>query len=414
RACGQDWSMNPETPIDPLSSAVEHAELGLPLRSAARLSSPKRAVERLTRFLTDRQRAYNRGVVDAIRLLRQRDEQLDHRVDLQADDHERTAAGLRSDLTEVRLAMTETETAAGLTSAQVAELARAVLRLETRMAGLDAALADVRTEQATRRGQDRAQESLVALFLREVRRQLPGTPDPAELRALPDPDEELDRALDEALAGSFDAVQDMRSVYLHDVEPLASKGKVLDVAPGRGEWLELLARAAVPAYGVDANRRTVDECRARGLDVVHAGVLQHLASVPDRSLAAITAFHAAERLGFRNVVELVEQASRVLRPGGVLIVEGPNPENLLVGASGVGVHPAAERALHPDALQFVLAARGFAEVEVRRLHPHPAPLEWSPEFDDLAVKPLEPVVERLNDLLFGPRDVAVLGRRVEG
>jgi hypothetical protein len=52
-------------------------------------------------------------------------------------------------------------------------------------------------------------------------------------------------------------------------------------------------------------------------------------------------------------------------------------------------------------------------VEVRRLHPHPAPLEWSPEFDDLTVKPLAPVVERLNDLLFGPRDVAVLGRRVD-
>ena len=405
--------MTPEMPIDPLSSAVEHAELGLPLRSASRLSSAKRTVERLTRFLTERQRAYNRAVVDAIRLLRDSNEQLGHRVTLQAEDQEQTAAALRSELTKLRLALGEGETATSLNSGQVAELAGAVLRLERRMTELDAAMADVRTEQGSRRRHDRAQESLVSLFLREVRRQFPAAPDPARLHALPAPDEELDRALHDAFAGSFDEVQDLRTVYLDDVRPLARKGRVLDVAPGRGEWLDLLAREGIPAYGVDANARTVAGCRERGIDVVHAEVLEHLASVPDGSLAAVTAFHVAERLGFPGMVELVEQASRVLAPGGLLVLEGPNPANLLFGASAVRLHPDAGRAVHPEVLQFVLSARGFAEVELRYLHPHPAPLEWSGEFDDLSVKPLEPLVDRLNALLFGPQDVAVVGRRTK-
>ena len=52
--------------------------------------------------------------------------------------------------------------------------------------------------------------------------------------------------------------------------------------------------------------------------------------------------------------------------------------------------------------------RGFADVELRFLHPDPARLEWSPDAQDFTVKPLEPVLERLNEMLFGPRDVAVL------
>lgn len=402
--------MNSKMPIDPLSSAIGHAELGLPVSGT---SLPKRVVERLTRFFVEPQRAYNRGVIDAIRILRADDQQLAHRITVQGEDNDRAAARVRSDFTGLQVELSRGRTEAALTHGQVVELARTVQRLESRMAALDAGLGDLRSEQATRRQRDRSQQSLVALFLREVRRQHPSAPDPAAWRGLPDPDDELDLALEDAFAGSFDDVQARRSGYLSDVEPVSGKGRLLDIRPGRGEWLELLSRARIPAYGVDTNRAAVAACHERGLDVVHADALEHLASVPDGTLAAITGFHVADRLGFRSMVELVDHGIRALRPGGVLLLESPNPTNLLVGASGSRMHPASNRPLHPEVLEFIVSSRGFADVELRYLHPDPVPLEWSPDSHDLTVKPLQPVVERLNDLLFGPRDFALIGRRVE-
>ena len=400
--------MNSEMPIDPLSSAAEHAEIGVPTSGS---SLPKRVVVKLTRFFVDPQRAFNRGIVDAIQLLRHGQDRLAARLTQAQQEHDATAAGLRSELAGLELALADGATGASLTRGQVVELARAVQRIEARLGELDGERAGVRAEQEARRRHDRAQDSLVGLFLREVRRQYPAAPDPGRLRELPDPDHELERALSDAFAGSFDEVQALRRGYLADVHGLSAHGRVLDVGPGRGEWLGVLAQAGVPAYGVDPNPAVVAACREHGLDVVAAGVLEHLASVPDASLAAVTAFHVAERLGFRGLVELVEQAARVLAPGGVLILETPNTANVLVGASAPRSH--LDRPVHPEVLEFVVSARGFADVELRFLHPDPARFELSSEAQDLTMKPLEPVVERLNELLFGPRDVAVVGRRVD-
>ncbi|MGI8809119.1 MAG: hypothetical protein ACR2KK_15015 [Acidimicrobiales bacterium] len=126
--------MSAETPTDPLSSAAKHAELGLPKSAAL----PKRLVERLSRFFLDPQRAYNRGVIDAIRLLRDDDLRLGNRITLQSDDIARLTAALRTDLTRVELELADSRTDAALTRGQVIELAKMVQRLESRMAQLDA------------------------------------------------------------------------------------------------------------------------------------------------------------------------------------------------------------------------------------------------------------------------------------
>ncbi len=131
--------MSAEPPVDPLSSAAEHVDLGL---AGPGGSLPKRVVERLTRFFLEPQRAYNRGVIDAIRLLRDDKEQLGHRIALQGDEIHRLTAGIRSDLTRVQMGLADGQTDAALTRGQVVELARMVQDLETRLAQVDAALAD--------------------------------------------------------------------------------------------------------------------------------------------------------------------------------------------------------------------------------------------------------------------------------
>lgn len=131
--------MSADVPVDPLSSAEEHVDLG---RAAPGGSLPRRVVERVARFFLEPQRAYNRGVIDAIRLLRDDKEQLAHRIALQGDEIQRLTAGIRSDLTRAQIELADGQTDAALTRGQVVELARMVQDLETRLAHVDAALAD--------------------------------------------------------------------------------------------------------------------------------------------------------------------------------------------------------------------------------------------------------------------------------
>jgi broad-specificity NMP kinase len=121
-------------PVDPLAAATAHAELGLPVSTSA---LPKRLVERLTRFLLEPQRAYNRGVIDAIRLLRADNQVLAQRVIDQGYEVERLTAALRADLDRVEVDLVDDRTGAALTGVQLGELAEVVHRLEARIARLD-------------------------------------------------------------------------------------------------------------------------------------------------------------------------------------------------------------------------------------------------------------------------------------
>jgi hypothetical protein len=64
---------------------------------------------------------------------------------------------------------------------------------------------------------------------------------------------------------------------------------------------------------------------------------------------------------------LVVEALRVLRPGGLLILETPNPENLVVGASSFYLDPTHLRPLPPLLLSFLPEQVGYARVKILRL-----------------------------------------------
>jgi O-antigen chain-terminating methyltransferase len=178
---------------------------------------------------------------------------------------------------------------------------------------------------------------------------------------------------------------------------------VLDLGCGRGEWLEVLAENGLVAEGVDSHSSFVDECRARGLTVHHADALQFLRNALGESLGAVTAFHLIEHLPFSTILELLDEACRVLKPGGLLIVEMPNPANLLVGAHTFYLDPSHIRPVPADLMRFMVESRGFTRVEVVPLHPFPESYRLD-EKDNRAAAVL-------NQFLFGPQDYAVIGQR---
>lgn len=171
---------------------------------------------------------------------------------------------------------------------------------------------------------------------------------------------------------------------------------VLDIGSGRGEWLALLARDNLPASGVDLNPINGDYCRSRGLQVCTDDALQYLAGVPSGTLGTVTAFHLVEHLPFPMLLALTDEILRVLKPGGLLIYETPNPENILVATRFFWIDPTHIKPLPPDLLQFLVMQRGFTDATVRRLHPGDA---------------LATADAALQELLSGPRDYAVIAKK---
>ena len=92
----------------------------------------------------------------------------------------------------------------------------------------------------------------------------------------------------------------------------------------------------------------------------------------------------------------------------LLVLETPHPGNLIVGASNFYMDPTHLRPLPPPLLHAVLWSRGFDPVEVRYVNASPPSFTLPEDLGD--AEPLRPVVERLEELLTGPADFAVLGR----
>jgi O-antigen chain-terminating methyltransferase len=210
---------------------------------------------------------------------------------------------------------------------------------------------------------------------------------------------------EDAFRGKREDIKSRVAVYLPLVKA-ASKATgtapVLDVGCGRGEWLELLTDSGIPATGIDSNIAMAQRCRDLKLDVMEGDGVAHLRSLESASLTAVTAIHIIEHLPFGDLLSLFAEAFRVLRPGGVIIFETPNPENVLVGACNFWFDPTHVKPLPPEMMRYVAREKGFDRVEILPLHPY-SEAERLPEYAD------EGLQRRINHLFYGPQDYAVVG-----
>jgi SAM-dependent methyltransferase len=248
-------------------------------------------------------------------------------------------------------------------------------------------------------------ERRLALILEEARKRLPEPFTNDQIERLIDLNSDSDAAMytafEDVYRGTREDIKARQQIYLERVrtvqEQLAAV-PVVDVGCGRGEWLELLGENGLTAIGVDWNSVMVQRCRNLGLNAIQANAIDHLASLPRASVAAVTGFHIVEHLPLPRLLALLDESLRVLSPGGLLILETPNPENVLVGSNSFYLDPTHQKPLPPPLLQFLIEQRGFVRTSVEYLHPHPEYMQLSGS----------ETAERLNQLFYGPRDYAVI------
>ena len=180
------------------------------------------------------------------------------------------------------------------------------------------------------------------------------------------------RALEDKFRGSVELIKSRLKFYLPFIEPLKNifdkpELNAVDLGCGRGEWLEILNENGFNALGLDIDEGMLKECRLRSLNALQTDIFDYLKTQPDESVILATGFHIAEHLPFENLLKLVRESLRILKPGGLLILESPNPENIVLGTTNFYIDPTHQRPLSPLLLSFVVEYSGFFRFKTVRL-----------------------------------------------
>ena len=202
----------------------------------------------------------------------------------------------------------------------------------------------------------------------------------------------------ERFRGPEEYVTAGQQIYLPYFE---GRKNVLDIGCGRGEFLETMRDAGVPAKGIELSAESVAICQSQGLNAEVADVYPYLAALSEGSLDGIFCSQVVEHLPPERLPELIRLCARSLAPGGVIAIETPNPECLAIFATHFYLDPTHTRPVPHPLLIFYLEEFGVGNIEVRRLSPAK---ETMPSLNSLP--------EDFRDAFFGALDYAVIGRKL--
>ncbi len=182
--------------------------------------------------------------------------------------------------------------------------------------------------------------------------------------------------------------------------------KLWSSSPGAG--FRRAASTPAPRWSKSAGAR---DWRRRAGDLFEA-----LAAAAPEALGAVVSFHVIEHLPAESLDRLVRLAWARSAPGGVLILETPNPLSVLVAARNFWLDPTHRRPVHPESLKLSFEQAGFDPVERLDLRPFPErerlpeiAIDKLPEDARAVGHQLNELRDRLDELLFGFQDYAMVG-----
>ena len=202
----------------------------------------------------------------------------------------------------------------------------------------------------------------------------------------------------ERFRGTEEYVKAGQRLYLPDFEGCRN---VLDIGCGRGEFLEMMRDASVPARGIDVGAESVAVCRLKGLDAEIADVFPYLASIEEGTLDGIFCSQVVEHLPPERLPEMIRLCAERLARGGVIVIETPNPECLAIFATHFYLDPTHTRPVPHPLLMFYLEEYGVGLLQLRRLSPA---VETMPSLRSLP--------DDFRGAFFDALDYAVIGRKL--
>ena len=189
----------------------------------------------------------------------------------------------------------------------------------------------------------------------------------------------------------------------------ADHDDILDIGCGRGEFLALLRDAGKKARGIDLSNSMLESALEKGLDCLEQDAIDHLGTSPEKSIGGIFAAQVIEHLEPYYLQNLILECLRVLKPGGVIILETLNPLSLFALSRIFYLDPGHRQPYHSEFMRYLLESAGFRSVEIvfpdasrsERL------AEVDPELPGAAV--FNANIDKLNDLIYSSSEYAVIG-----
>jgi len=202
----------------------------------------------------------------------------------------------------------------------------------------------------------------------------------------------------EKFRGPEQYVKNGQRIYLPD---FIGRENVLDIGCGRGEFLEAMRDAGVPARGIDLSEESVAMCRAKGLHAEVADLFVYLNDLPEASLDGIFCSQVVEHLAPERLPEMIKLCAARLSRGGVIAIETPNAECLAIFATHFYLDPTHTRPVPAALLAFYMEEFGVGRVETRKLAPA---VESMPSLAELPAA--------FRETFFGALDYAILGKKL--
>ena len=284
-----------------------------------------------------------------------------------------------------------------------------ILGVRSHLSEIETELDHIRNSVSALKNSQVSQDHRQRKLLDEVRKALPDSAFHKQIQTFVEESAEEERdslyiSFEDQFRGGRQEIIDRLAYYIPIVRQAnaGSQDRVmLDAGCGRGEWLELATDEKLVARGVDINRMLVEFCTESGLDAVQSEIIDYLETLNDNSVGAVTAFHLIEHLPYEVCLRFFDESLRVLKPGGLVIFETPNPENIQVGACNFYFDPTHLNPLPAKTVKFLAESRGFTDVTTHFLNP----LGKEHQIEDDGSE----IVRRFNQLFYGARDYALIG-----
>jgi len=152
-----------------------------------------------------------------------------------------------------------------------------------------------------------------------------------------------------------------RRIQSHYVPYFEQCNRVVDLACGDADFVEMLVERGIDVLGVDSDDNAYAATSAKGLPVVRQDVFDWLAEQPDASVDGVFSAHLIEHLPYPKVIELIEQAYRILQPGGVVVLATPNARSIYSHLEMFYTHFGHVTFYHPRLVTFFLNRAGFKD-----------------------------------------------------
>jgi O-antigen chain-terminating methyltransferase len=167
--------------------------------------------------------------------------------------------------------------------------------------------------------------------------------------------------------------QSSLQAYLPFIAPLKqlsvfhANNQTVDLGCGSGEFLEWLKAHGFEPIGVDIDTEALKICNKKGLHTSLGDANNYIAKLGSGSQMMVTALHLVEYIPFEKIYDLVQESLRALKPGGLLILETSNPENIGVEIRNFYLESNHQKPISSYLLSFLVEYVGFATVKTIRL-----------------------------------------------